>query len=209
MAEGTPTQVTTVLTTVQWNALIDKVNNATQSCGGGGIAHVTDPHLWSLQDIKAVQNALKAGCSTATFTTPVGPPYIWMQTIIDEINKALSAACCNGGGGTGPSGATGPTVFLYIVYLCDCYPASVYADDPDFCHACVSQHWQYTYMGQFWQSNKSYPPYGSALAAATATVAGLNASSLWNGSITHQYRIITVGPGQTAPPLGQSCPCIS
>jgi hypothetical protein len=118
---ATPTQVTTVLTTVQWNALIDKVNTATQKCGGGSLKHVTDPYLWSLTDIQAVQKALKAGCSTAKFTGPSGPPYIWMQTIIDEINKAISVACCSGGGGnSGSSGSSGPTEAGQYAYFLGC-----------------------------------------------------------------------------------------
>ena len=86
---------TTVLTSAQWNAIIDQVNSATASCGGGKLQHVTDPHLWSYTDVMAVQSALKAACSTNTFTTPVGPPYLWLQKIIDEINTARVKGCCN------------------------------------------------------------------------------------------------------------------
>jgi len=86
---------TTVLTSAQWNAIIDQVNSATASCGGGKLQHVTDLHLWSYTDVMAVQSALKAACSTNTFTTPVGPPYLWLQKIIDEINTARVKGCCN------------------------------------------------------------------------------------------------------------------
>jgi len=86
---------TTVLTLAEWNLLIDRVNTAMAGCGGSSIPHVTALHLWSKTDITTLQNALKAGCSTNTFTTPVGPPYLWKQKIIDEINAAVAVGCCN------------------------------------------------------------------------------------------------------------------
>lgn len=122
MAQGQPTQVTTVLTTVEWNALIDKVNNATKNCGGGGIQHVTDPHLWSLQDITTIQGALKSGCNTAKFTTPVGPPYLWKQKIIDEIETAIAVGCCNGSCGCGCQTAAGAYMYTagFVYDHCVC-----------------------------------------------------------------------------------------
>ena len=119
-----------------WNKLLDKVNAATQSCGGGDLPHVKDPYLWSAKDIKAVQNALKAGCSTATFTMPDGPPSLWKQKILDEIDAALKAACCDSGP-TGPTGPTGPSPIVWYVYLCDCFGGYLLHPHDSCCNACV------------------------------------------------------------------------
>ncbi len=167
MAQGQPTQVTTVLTTVEWNALIDKVNNATKNCGGGGIQHVTDPHLWSLQDITTIQGVLKSGCNTAKFTTPVGPPYVWMQTIIDEINKALSAACCNGGSGpSGPSGPTNPCVGQVWSYRAT---PTCTSDPPGYCGP------------SSFSGATLYTSEGAAAAAASAAEAA--ATAYWKSTL--------------------------
>jgi len=157
----------TVLTTAQWNALLDKVNTATQNCGGGNLQHVTDPHLWSLQDITAVQNVLKAGCSTATFTTPAGPPYIWMQKIIDEINAALSVACCNGP--TGPSGASGPTnPCIGQAWVYEATPTCT-SDPPGYCGPSA------------FSSTTLYTSEGAAAAAASAAEAA--ATAYWKSTL--------------------------
>ena len=119
-----------------WNKLLDKVNAATQNCGGGSLQHVKDPYLWSASDIKAVQNVLKAGCSTATFTTPDGPPSLWKQKILDEIDAALQIACCNGGG-SGPTGPTGPSPVVWYVYLCDCNGSVLLCPNGGCCNECL------------------------------------------------------------------------
>ncbi len=111
---GSPTAVTTVLKTTDWNTILDNVNTAIAGCGGTALPHVTDPHLWSYTDIINVQNALKAACSTNTFTTPVGPPYLWLQKIIDEINTARVKGCCNPRSTCACNASTGQySTFLY------------------------------------------------------------------------------------------------
>jgi len=195
--------VTTVLTTAQWNALLDKVNNATKSCGGGGLAHVTDPHLWSLQDITAVQNALKAGCSTATFTTPAGPPYIWMQKIIDEINTALSVACCNGSTGpTGPTGATGSGAVFWYVILCDCNGALHADGDYTWCGGgCIGS---FVFVGSIvgWSTTQ----YPNAQALATAWAASANANETYLGQQIYPFQVHSV-PAGTSPVASGPCTC--
>ena len=45
--------------------------------------------------MKNVQAACTSGPTSGTWTTPAGPPYLWMQKIIDEINQAIANGCCN------------------------------------------------------------------------------------------------------------------
>ncbi len=198
MAQGQPTQVTTVLTTVEWNALIDKVNNATKNCGGGGIQHVTDPHLWSLQDITTIQGVLKSGCNTAKFTTPVGPPYVWMQTIIDEINKALSAACCNGGSGpsgpSGPTGPTGPTGSSDYYWLFYCHPVGTPAFTSPTCD-------NSSFVADVVTSDGVHPFSGSY--ASVKAVADMNNALLPSGACAKYLVLPSGSPTSTS----CSCPC--
>ena len=78
-----------------WNTLIDAVNTALAPCSQTTLPHVSAGHIWTVSDIKAVHNALKAGCPANGFTTP-DASNIWKQAIIDEIVNALPIACCGG-----------------------------------------------------------------------------------------------------------------
>jgi hypothetical protein len=216
---------TTVLTTSQWNALLDKVNNATQNCGGGGLQHVTDPHLWSLSDITAVQNALKAGCSTATFTTPAGPPYLWQQKIIDEINAALSVACCNGGGSgsSGGSSGGGASNVVWYTYYCECYGSILACPQSNCCNECIPYNLPGSTGGGKWLvlpgSRKEWPVrnFPNAEALARANAAFWNASAYCNLGDENGYctgQTVTFSPTKvssyTVPgnPLADLSPCV-
>jgi len=82
---------TSVETLDAWNTVLTNIGNLT--CGT--LPQVTDPHLWSLTDIQAVQNICTSGPDSGSYTTPVGPPYLWKQAIIDEINQAIAKGCCS------------------------------------------------------------------------------------------------------------------
>ena len=79
----------TVLTLAQWNAILTQISNL----GCGSLPQATAPHVWTHADIKAVQNLCTTGPTSGTYTTPNGP--LWKQAIIDEINQAIAAGCCN------------------------------------------------------------------------------------------------------------------
>ncbi len=106
----------TVLTLAQWNQIL---TNVTKS-GCGTPPQVTPPHLWSVTDIKNVQNICTSGPNSGTYTTPAGPPYLWKQTIIDEINQALAKGCCKACNSCGFTGQT-TTTFLQSVSIAGCH----------------------------------------------------------------------------------------
>jgi hypothetical protein len=85
---GTPT---TVLTLAQWNQILTNINNSSASCGNTPLPAVTAPHRWSTTDILNAQVACANG---GPYTTPVGPPYLWQQKIIDELNAGIAKGCC-------------------------------------------------------------------------------------------------------------------
>ncbi len=98
-----------VLTIAAWNALVTQVNTLASTPPGGDstgstgscppisttLLPVVDPHRWSVGDITAMQGVLTQMCSSNVFTTPVGPQYLWLQQILDEINTAIAAGWCN------------------------------------------------------------------------------------------------------------------
>jgi hypothetical protein len=86
-----------VLTLADWNKIIQQINDLAGSppdgCNGtSALSPVTDPHRWSKTDIKGVQDALQAICSSNTFDTI---PDLWKQKTIDDINAAIAAGWCD------------------------------------------------------------------------------------------------------------------
>ena len=85
-----------VLKLADWNKIIQQVNdlanNPPAGCNGtSALSPVTDPHRWSKTDIKGVQDALQAICSSNTFDTI---PDLWKQKTIDDINTAIANGWC-------------------------------------------------------------------------------------------------------------------
>ena len=87
-----------VWTRKEWNDSIMRVNAiitnppANTDCMAGTAIEPVDPsHIWTKNDIQAVQGALKGICSSISFSAV---PDLWNQSIIDEINAALSTAWC-------------------------------------------------------------------------------------------------------------------
>ncbi len=171
------TNVTTVLTSAMWNAILDKVNG--MICSGSNFKHVVDPHVWSLKDVQAVQNVLTGTCSTNKFTTPVGPPYLWKQKIIDEINAAVAAGCCN----TNNNGNNNCCNWNFTVMLW------IYVIPPG---GVVAPFWNNVYFTQ----GNSYP-----LFAATTNIANLSASMMSQAGIKYPgqpAKVTVAGPTCTA-----------
>jgi hypothetical protein len=80
-----------VWTRAKWNDIIQRVNNLGSGCTSvSPLSPVGPNHIWTRSDIQAVQNALKAICSTATFGAI---PPLWKQSTIDEINNAITRSC--------------------------------------------------------------------------------------------------------------------
>ena len=211
------TNVTTVLTLVQWNAIIDKINIGLANCqnpgaSGPSLPHVTAPHVWTLKDVTNAQNALKGSCSPApTFITPVAP-YVWMQKILDELTNAAKA-CCSGP--TGPTGPTGPKPVYWYVVLCDCYGGLTWTDT--YCAACVpftgtgpgvANSGVFKIVGL--QAGWSTAQFPNAQALATAWAASANAGEYYSGSNgpipIKPFQVHSVPVG-TPPIVTGPCPC--
>jgi hypothetical protein len=82
-----------------WNNIIQQVNEVLQNppadtdCEAQPtLDEVSTGHLWSKDDIREVQDALKETCDDISFDTI---PDLWKQSIIDEINTAIGQAWCN------------------------------------------------------------------------------------------------------------------
>jgi hypothetical protein len=88
-----------VFTRDDWNNLVQRINTLIQnppantSCSAQpALAQVPADHIWSKTDIQKAQNALKAICTTISFSPT---PDLWRQSILDEINTALATGWCN------------------------------------------------------------------------------------------------------------------
>lgn len=80
-----------------WNNLIQAVNEILQNPEGTcepvePLAEVSDPHLWSEDDITAVRERLMETCPEISFSEPLE---LWRQSAIDEIEAEMQKAWCD------------------------------------------------------------------------------------------------------------------
>ena len=83
-----------------WNLLIEDVNNILQNPPANSnncqpidtIQPVTDPHLWSDDDIKEVRNKLMETCPDISFQEEL---LLWRAEIVDEIEVQMENAWCD------------------------------------------------------------------------------------------------------------------
>jgi len=83
-----------------WNSLIQDVNEILQGPPVGAsncppidpIDEVTDPHLWSVNDVTEMRDKLKETCPDISFLEEL---VLWKQAIIDEINDQMDDAWCD------------------------------------------------------------------------------------------------------------------
>lgn len=83
-----------------WNRLLRDVNIKLQNPPEGDesckpidpIDEVTDPHIWSVDDVSPVQDKLIETCPDISFSEPLE---IWKPEIIDEIGSALEKVWCD------------------------------------------------------------------------------------------------------------------
>jgi len=80
-----------------WNQIIQQVNDIRANPPSGcdpldPIDEVGPNHIWTFGDIQEVQDALIETCETITFSET---PELWKQSIIDEINDAMSQVWCD------------------------------------------------------------------------------------------------------------------
>jgi hypothetical protein len=82
-----------------WNELLRVVNVKLQDPPSGEscqpvdtIEEVSDPHIWSVDDVQAVRDKLIETCDDISFSEPLE---IWRQEIIDEILLAIDQTWCD------------------------------------------------------------------------------------------------------------------
>ena len=83
-----------------WNNLIRDVNDKLENPPPSGedcepidpIEEVTDPHIWSVEDVEEVRDKLIETCPDISFSEPLE---IWKPEIIDEIETALEEVWCD------------------------------------------------------------------------------------------------------------------
>jgi len=83
-----------------WNNLLNDVNDKLQNPPEGDEAcepidpvdEVTDPYIWSVDDVEVVRNKLIETCPDISFSEPLE---IWTPEIIDEIETALGEVWCD------------------------------------------------------------------------------------------------------------------
>ncbi len=79
-----------------WNDIIDRINDLAQNPDPGCDAidileNVTAPHRWAKSDIRQVHDKLQEICDENTFSDI---PDLWKQSIIDEIEDAITRGWC-------------------------------------------------------------------------------------------------------------------
>lgn len=82
-----------------WNNLLNDVNDKLQNPPEGDdcepidpIDNVTDPHIWSVNDVQTVRDKLIETCPDISFSEALE---IWRPAIIDEIEAALEQVWCD------------------------------------------------------------------------------------------------------------------
>lgn len=83
-----------------WNTLIGDVNDILQGPPEGAsncppvdpIDEVTDPHLWSVEDVTGMRDKLKETCPNISFSEEL---VLWKREIIDEIEDQMDDAWCD------------------------------------------------------------------------------------------------------------------
>lgn len=80
-----------------WNELLEDVNEILENPDPGcepiePIELVTDPHLWSVEDVEEVRNKLIETCPDISFVEDL---VIWHPEIIDEIEAEMEKAWCD------------------------------------------------------------------------------------------------------------------
>lgn len=83
-----------------WNELIGDVNDILQGPPEGAsncppvdpIDEVTDPHLWSVEDVTDMRDKLKETCPDISFSEEL---VLWKKEIIDEIEDQMDNAWCD------------------------------------------------------------------------------------------------------------------
>ena len=82
-----------------WNNLVDAVNEILQNPPSGTdcepvdeLETVEDPHLWSVEDIETMQDALIETCPEIEFEEELT---LWKSAIIDEIEDQMEMAWCD------------------------------------------------------------------------------------------------------------------
>jgi hypothetical protein len=82
-----------------WNSLIRDVNDKLENPPDGEgcnpidpIDEVSDPHIWSVDDIEVVRNKLIETCPDISFSEPME---LWTPDMIDEIANALGETWCD------------------------------------------------------------------------------------------------------------------
>ena len=82
-----------------WNTLIQDVNEILENPPEGSecepldpLDEVTDPHIWAVEDVEEVREALEETCPEIAFDTDL---ILWKYEIIDEIEEQMVLAWCN------------------------------------------------------------------------------------------------------------------
>ena len=82
-----------------WNNLVNAVNEKLQDSPEPSkcepidpIDEVSDPHIWSAEDVQIMRNKLIETCPDISFSEPLE---IWKPAIIDEIENALEEVWCD------------------------------------------------------------------------------------------------------------------
>jgi hypothetical protein len=83
-----------------WNTLIGDVNDILQAPPAGAsncppvdpIPEVTDPHLWSVEDVIEMRDKLQETCPDISFSEEL---VLWRAPIIDEIEEEMEKAWCD------------------------------------------------------------------------------------------------------------------
>ncbi len=78
-----------------WNLLIQQVNAQAVACGySEPLEEVTEGHIWSVEDVTQMRNALLEICANGPeFNEPLT---IWSQALVDELQSAIvNCGCCD------------------------------------------------------------------------------------------------------------------